>query len=550
MKSWKPAALAAFLILVLAACVPQDQAGEEFRTLLESIYAEDGPGATVVISREGEVRFSGAFGMADLEMGVPMNEDHILRLASVSKQYTAAAILKLAEEGRLSLDDPLERFLPEFPIGQATVHQLLNHTSGIRSYTDIPGYFDGERIRRVVNTAELIDVFVDETPDFEPGEKWRYNNSGYVLLGAIIEEITGQDWDSYIADALLKPAGIERTGYYPDELVLPGRARGYHKDGGSRNAPWISMSQPHAAGALSATALDVDRWQRALHGGEILSPEMLARMTEVEEVAGDYGYGLVMGTLRNRPVIQHGGGIQGFVTFALWLPQERVSVVVLSNYVGHDPDVAPVAQRLAAIAINDPYPAELPTVPMSAAELAAVEGTYRIDRNTTRTLRAADGKLISQRQGGREFSVRPVGDDRFVFADSLSYFEIERDGDGNVYGLHFYQQGEGDPEFAEKISDTVEERGEFELSLAETERLVGVYEIQPGFTLSIRITDGALTGQATGQPAVGLKAAAGNLLYNAQFGLELEFDLGESGPASGLTLRQAGQTISAPRVTN
>lgn len=559
----KNVALGGALLLGLTACAgtPHNQSptanvtasSSQFHKVLEETYSTDSPGATVVISQDGKVIFSEAYGMADLEMGVSMNEDHILRLASVTKQYTAAAILLLAQEGKLSLNDPLTRFLPDFPAGDVTIHHLLNHTSGIASYTSIPGYFTDERIRREVSTEELIKVFTDIEDDFAPGEGWNYNNSGYVLLGAIIEKVSGQTWNQYIEEKLLEPVGIEHTGYYPDEEVLTGRARGYHiANDKPVNAPWISMTQPHAAGALSATALDVDRWQHALHGGEIISQEMLERMYTPDEAASDagYGYGLIRGNLRGHPMLHHGGGIHGFNTHTLWLPDEKLSVVVLSNYAGYEPRPGDVAQRLAAIAINEPFPIELPTAQLSNQALQEVVGVYRINENTTRSLRVVEGEIISQRDGGAEFKVRPVGDDQFVFLNSLSSFKLKRDDQGKVTGLNFYQGGEPEPEYAKKISDTVEVLVEIELTPAQMERLVGDYEIQPNFILSIRRSEKGLTGQATGQPALDFIAYSENVLFNKQVGAKLEFDLQENQPATGLTLHQGGQKMPAPRVTN
>ncbi|WP_417446200.1 serine hydrolase [Kangiella sp.] len=546
------------LLLGLAACasVPEKESSttkgaSAFQAVLEKTYQADAPGATVVVSKDGKVIFSEAYGMADLEMGVAMSEDHILRLASVTKQYAAAAILLLAEQGKLSLDDPLTRFLPDFPADDVTIHHLLNHTSGIASYTSIPGYFIDERIRREVSTDELIAVFAEIEEDFAPGESWRYNNSGYVLLGAIIEKVSGQSWNAYIEEKLLKPASIEHTGYYPDKQVLADRARGYQMaDNNPVNAPWLSMTQPHAAGALSATALDVDLWQRALHGGDIISQEMLERMYTPDEAASEagYGYGLMRGSLHGQLMIYHGGGIHGFNTHALWLPEEKLSVVVLSNYVGLEPRPGDVAQRLAALAINKPFPIELPTAQLSDEALKEVVGVYRINENTSRSLRLVDGEIISQRDSGAEFKVRPVGDDRFVFLNSLSSFQLKRDDHGKVTGLDFYQGGEANPEYAEKISDTVEVLVEIELTPAQMERLVGDYEIQPNFILSIRRSDKGLTGQATGQPAIDFLAYSENMLLNKQIGAKLEFDLEGDKPARGLTLHQGGQKMPAPRV--
>lgn len=523
--------------------------------LLSSIYTETTPGAAVVVSRDGEVLLNRGFGMAELELGVPMAEDHVLRLASVTKQYAAAAVLALVQDGKLALDDPISKYLPNFPFGEVTVAQLLNHTSGIQSYTDIPGYMDSERIRADLSTAELIAVFADEPPVFAPGERFAYNNSGYVLVGALIEEVSEQPWNRFLRERLLVPAGIERTDAYSDAERVPGRVAGYVGPADApERAPFLSMTQPHAAGALMATASDVDAWQRALHGGRILDPTLYRRMITPEGPAvgamggQGYGYGLVVGEWFGQPAIHHGGGIFGFTTHALWLPEQKLSVVVLSNRSGPGWSAENVAMRLAGLAAGNTYPVDLPEVAWSDAFLKSIEGTYRIDEQTVRTLRVDGTDLISQRNGGVEFRVYPVAEDRLAFRESLSSFSIERDADGQVVAVALHSGWGGEPERAVKISDEIQTREAIEVPVGQLQRLIGAYELQPGFVLEVRVVDGGLQVQATGQGAIPMQAESPVRFYNAQVGATIEFELPESGSASSLTLFQGGGQMPAPRI--
>lgn len=528
-----------------------DQATE----ILESIYTEQTPGAVVVVSRDGEVVMNRAFGMASLELDVPMSADHVLRLASVTKQYTAAAILSLAEDGKLSLDDPLENFLPNFPIGEVTVHQLLNHTSGIKSYTNIAGYMDSDRIRRDLDTAGLIDVFADEPADFAPGEQWAYNNSGYVLLGAIIEEVTGKPWNDFIRERLLEPLRIDSTDAYTDSAVVPGRVPGYAGPAEEpRNADYLSMTQPHAAGALMSTAIDVDRWQRALHGGKVLSGAMYERMIGPDAVAEEgpggraYGYGMLIAEWMGQPALFHGGGINGFISMTFWLPEPKLSIVLLANRAGPGYSNQDITLRLAGLATGKPYPAELPALDLPAEELAAYQGTYRVDDDSVRTLRVKDGRLISQRQGGPEFRVFPVAGDRLVFEQSLSWFSVERDASGAVRAVALHQGWGEEPGRAERISDEVHIREAVEVAPADLARLTGRYQLAPEFILTVRVTDEQLEIQATGQPPFIMQAENPTHFYNTQIGADIEFSLPETDPATGLTLFQGGQELAAPRL--
>lgn len=526
-------------------------------SMLDSVYPADGPGAAVFVSRAGEPLLDAAFGLANVELDVPLQTDHVFRLASVTKQYAAATLLSLIEAGELALDDPLSEVLPGFPVGEVTIAQLLNHTSGIRSYTSIPGYMDSDRVRADLTTEELVAVFADEPVDFKPGERFAYNNSGYVLVGAVIEAVTGQPWNEVLRERLLLPNGIEQTDVWSDTDIVPGRVEGYSGPPDQlERAPFLSMTQPHAAGALMATAADVDLWQRKLHGGDILGDALYQRMIRPEGAAVDtdfgfdYGYGIVAATWFGQRALHHGGGIFGFSTHALYLPDEKLSVVVLSNRIGPGSGWGPedVALRLAGLATGRAYPLEVPEEPRSEAQLLALQGTYEIADNVVRTLKLEDGVLISQRGGGPRFTVRPIAGDRLKFDQSLSWFSVDRNEAGEVLAVSLHSGWGEAPERAEKISDEVQARQSVDVPAEQLERLAGQYELMPNFIMTVRVTEGQLEVQATGQPSLVLQAESSTRFFNTQVGADIAFDLPETGSATGLTLFQGGREMPAPRV--
>jgi hypothetical protein len=314
------------------------------------------------------------------------------------------------------------------------------------------------------------------------------------------------------------------------------------------------MTQPHAAGALMATAADVDRWQRALHGGEILGDEIYEKMitpvTPATEVMGDvgYGYGIAVGHWFGRPVLRHGGGIFGFATHALYLPEERLSVVVLANRAGPGWTPDDVALRLAGLAAGRAYPIEADRVDWGDAEIAQLQGTYRISDDEFRTLEVIDGELVSRRNAGQPLAVHPVEGDRLVFEQSLSWFTVERGDAGEIVAIALHDASGNEPERAEKIDDEVRERQAVDVPVGQLERLVGRYELMPGFVMEARVSDGGLVIQATGQPAVAMKAESAVKFFNDDVGAVVIFDVPDSGQATGLTLLQGGQALPAPRV--
>lgn len=415
-------------------------------TLIADAYPTDAPGVAVLVMRGDEVLYRGARGEADVAADVPLVPEDRFRIASVTKQIAAAGLLTLVDAGKVSLDDPLSKYLPDYPGGAAIrIEQLLNHTSGIKSYTDMSGTW-GEPIKRDLTTAQLVDYFKSEAPDFAPGDAWYYNNSGYVLVGAVIEQASGQPWHRYLDEALFKPLGMKDTGYGADPDVIARQVKGYAPDGRTL-APPLSMTQPHAAGALVSTVGDLTRWNRALHKGDVLEPATYARMITPVGMAKDpgYGYGIWTTRVRGALAFEHDGGIYGFNSGLTWVPGADVSVAVLQN--SDAPSSAQQAsslgRRLAAMALGDPYP-PLTQVVVDAAMLKHYEGVYRVDKLATRTLRVVDGKMTVQRTGREREELTAIADDTFVYSDGFNRLQILRDANGKVTAMRFFPVGEGD----------------------------------------------------------------------------------------------------------
>lgn len=324
-------------------------------------YKPNEPGATVIVVQEGKTVFRKAYGMADTVAGKPMRADMVMRLGSITKQFTAVAILMLAEEGKLALTDDITRFFPGYPSGgkKITVEHLLTHTSGIVSYTGKPDYVSG--MTNDLTVAQMIDSFKNDPLEFEPGTQYRYNNSGYFLLGAIIERVAGQPYARFLEQRIFTPLGMTDTAYEGHERGKAPRALGHSREGQvyARSAA-LSMTQPYAAGALVSSVDDLARWDAAISAGKLLTPASWQRAFTPYKLASGtstgYGYGWEMGSLQGVPTIAHGGGINGFHTYALRLPGQKVFVAVLSNADSGlaSPDI--VASKAAAIAIGKPFP--------------------------------------------------------------------------------------------------------------------------------------------------------------------------------------------------
>jgi CubicO group peptidase (beta-lactamase class C family) len=297
------------------------------------------PSVSIAVSQGGKTVYSKAFGMANLELGVPARPETVYEIGSVTKQFTAAAILGLVEDGKLGLDDPLSRFFPDWPAAgrTATVKQLLNHTSGIKSYTSIPRWRSLMALPLVHDS--MVALFRDEPADFEPGADWRYDNSGYYLLGLIIEKVTGQAYSTYIMQHLFEPAGLSSTSYCGTTAIVPGRAGGYSAtSAGIVNAAPIYVDQAFAAGAICSTTGDLLTWTRALQSGKIVKPASYQAMTTPIPLPNGkrqtYGFGLGVSDLQGHRSVGHSGGINGFNSVLVSYPNDGLIVAILVNQDG------------------------------------------------------------------------------------------------------------------------------------------------------------------------------------------------------------------------
>lgn len=395
---------------------------------------------SVLVARDGEVLLDQGYGLANREWNIPNAGDTKFRLGSVTKQFTAVAIMQLSERGLVDLDAPVKTYLPDAPAvwDSITVHQLLTHTSGIANFTDDPDFLKWSILP--TTTAELITRFSDKPLRFVPGEKFEYSNSGYILLTAVIEAVTGQTYPDYVTKALFQPLGLTDTGYDTHAAILPRRASGYTPSpNGVVNADYADMTVPQGAGALYSTTRDLLKWEQALFGGQVLTPESLARLTT--RYRDNYALGLSVETTDGHRIISHGGGIQGFNTFLGYDADDRMTVVVLSNLNGGAPDrlggqLLTLARGGAVTLASDRVAIAVP-----ADTLAAYEGVYEVSPAFALTVAVKDGKLTAQATGQSAFELHASEPDQFFLTVVDARISFNRNAQGQVDGLVLHQNG-------------------------------------------------------------------------------------------------------------
>jgi CubicO group peptidase (beta-lactamase class C family) len=361
-------------------------------------------------------------------------------LGSVTKQFTAMAILLLQEQGKLSTDDLVSKHINAAPEAwkDVTIHHLLTHTSGIPSFTSLPSYMPSMPLPST--PIQTLDRVRELPLEFTPGEKFTYSNSGYVLLGQIIETVSGMSYEAYVDEMIFRPLDMTSTGYDHHAKVLPRRATGYRRSGGElQTALYLDMTIPHAAGALYSTVEDLHRWSVALDDGKLISAEAQTKM--FTPVLENYGYGWAIDEHFGRPRASHGGGINGFATFVARYPEEKVFVAVLCNIEQSDP--GRVANDLAAIALGEKYdiPQKRTFIQVNPEILETYVGQYEVPPEMVLTLERDGNRLLGRMGEQPRLELHAESETEFFVEEVAAAITIVKDDQGKVTHLMLRQGG-------------------------------------------------------------------------------------------------------------
>jgi CubicO group peptidase (beta-lactamase class C family) len=407
---------------------------------------------SALVARADEILLNQSYGSANLEHGVLNTPQTKFRIGSVTKPFTAMAILKLQEQGLLDVQDSISVYVPEYPNGnQITVHQLLTHTAGIRNFIGSPDAESKKPLKVTLN--ELISWFSDKPLDFTPGERYRMSNSGYILLAKLIEAASGQSYADYLRHQILEPAGLMDSGYDRDEFILPHRASGYIiTETGYQNAPFWDMSQPSGAGAMYSTTEDLYKLDRILYTEKVLngnskqamfSPTARMGLREPKEY---YGYGWCIDTHFGRNRQMHYGAIDGFRAIVSRYPSEQMVVIALSN-VG-EVSIERIANDIAAIVFGEPY--KLPKSQQATdldpsvyeAYVGDYEGTYQFAPNVILSITTEDNRIFMQFTKQDRMEIFPASSTEFFLKvlDTELTFVVNKT--GKATGVIIHESGQ------------------------------------------------------------------------------------------------------------
>jgi CubicO group peptidase (beta-lactamase class C family) len=560
MMKKRPFALSMAVVLSLAAAthvLSAQTAGREdlmkkIDAVMAEVYQPGQPGAAIIVRKNGQTVIRKGYGLADLELQVPVEPDMVFRLGSITKQFTAVSILILAQEGRLGLQDEITKFLPDYPTQgrKITIEHLLTHTSGIQSYTDMAEWLP--LWRKDFSMKELVDLFKDKPMQFEPGESWAYNNSGYVLLGAIIEKISGESYEQFVDGHIFKPLGMKSSCYGSTERVIPRRVPGYQMgQGGFVNAPYLSMTQPYAAGSLLSNVDDLADWSEAVFSGKLVKKEWLDKaFTPYKLKNGEssgYGYGWFTADFGGHRSIEHGGGINGFTSYAMTFPEDGIYLAILTNSAVPRRAPEPRAVKIAWLALGLAEP-ERKAVSLPATDLDRLTGVFADERKQEYYVSRDGNKLFAQRQGGAKSELLAASAAEFFTGDNPARILAVKDAAGNVIRVRIESRIGPAQVYSKTAKPIPSPRKVAVVDPKIYDLYAGDYELAPDFIITILRREGQLISQATGQPEVELFPESEKRFFLKVVDAQVDFVIDAAGRVTGLVLHQGGQDLPAKKL--
>ena len=518
---------------------------DQIESMLTNEYPEREPGSAVLIAKSGEIVLHNAYGQANIELDVPMDRQMVFEIGSITKQFTAMAILMLMEQGKLKLNNPASKYLVDYPNGdRITIHNLLTHTSGItRTIKQNPW---NETVRKKdFEPLEFIDYFKSEPMVSEPGELFAYNNFGYIILGVIIEKVSGRTYEEFIETGIFQRLGMKRSYFGKDYELVQRRAYGYEKDIDTfRNATYESLSQAYSAGGLMSTVHDLYLWNNAIHSNRVVneSSKNLA-FTNHELNDGskiNYGYGWFIDDINGSGTYEHAGGVHGFRTNVIYLPKEDVFVATFSNCSCKDP--RNISTEITALLIGRPYTKPSSVFGTDENKLQKWVGKYTFRDGSARNVSLINHQLLWSLPNGQEIK---------MIAHSDSVFQLER----TFTKVEFRQRSGNmiDAIVTQRINQRVGTRvykSHTEISLPEStlSRYVGTYNLFPDFDLTITKDGSQLFSQGTDQIKFEIYPESKNTFFFKAIDAQIEFIVNEERECISLNITQDGNTYSGKKV--
>ena len=506
------------------------------------------PGASVLVAQNGDIVYQKGFGYADSEKKIPVTPDTKFKIGSVSKQFTAVAILKLQEEGRIKTDDKLSKYIPDFPRGnEVTIYQLLTHTSGIHDYNSAPGL----DVSKPVTPQALLDIIKKFPYDFNPGERYLYNNSGYFILGYIVSELSGKTLGEYLNETFFKPLGMGNTGIYETNSVLNNEAQGYSINGETvKKADFQEMSWTLGVGSIYSTTIDLYKWNEAIFNGKVLSDATLkTTFTQAVLNSGakvDYGFGWFLITNRGFKFIQHSGGVSGFSAYLERQPENNLTVCVLLNSLPSPEGIQPVlnGQAISEFILRDKMEKQNIGVDTIVSEtiLKKYVGRYNYGQGMAMWVTLKDKQLFGQMTMMEASPLTPISENEFYFKARNAKIKFVTDTSSIVDRLFQYQNGEFYEATRLKDETPVKINPDF------FDKLTGKYDFGNNYVIEIVKENGKLYVLTPYMPKYELLPTSELDYFAMEVASTISFILNTEGKAESLTSTFDGMILPAKRL--
>ncbi|MEW6195366.1 MAG: serine hydrolase [Bacteroidota bacterium] len=570
--------ITALFLMLFAVNLPAQTIQEKIDQLISKYHELRLFNGSVLVADNNETIFSKGYGNANMEWGVPNAPETKFRLGSITKQFTATLIMQQVEQGKIKLDGKLSEYLPYYRKDtgdKVTIHMLLTHTSGIPSYTNQQDF--REKVsRKFYEPDDFVKEYCSGDLEFEPGSQFVYNNSGYFILGAILEKVTGMKYDKLLKEKIFTPLGMNNSGYDWSDDILPKRAAGYEKTfTGYRNAPFLDMSLPYAAGSLYSTVEDLFTWNKSFYSEKILKKDSWDKMFSGYIPAfgrAQYGYGWAIDKyfdgIDSLKVITHGGGINGFNTIGYYIPQKGQFVAMFSNAGGaplnemtnqvlsilYDRETFNPKRSLAEYIykiINDDGIEEAEKI---FAELKDDNKNFSLSENDMNNL---GYELLNKNMIDEALSVFRMNVVQFPKSSNVydSYGEAWfKKGVKDSAIVHYKKSLELNPrntnavKYLKEMGIEVKEPEPVKVSQEIMKLYVGKYQLAPNFVITITLDGEQLFAQATGQPKFEIFSESEDTYFLKVVEAKLKFNKDTEGKCTGLTLFQGGREMPANKI--
>lgn len=507
---------------------------EKLDQLFESAYNPTKSGAAILISKDGKTIYQNQIGLANVEYQIPISTTSKFHIGSITKQFTAAGILLLEEEGKLAINDPISKYLPSIPADKKmlTIAQLLTHTSGFKDYPQIPEIRN--QIRNNLLPKQVIAQVNEVALEFEPGTELSYSNSGYMLLGVLIEAISGQDYGTFLENRIFKILDMNSTSVNNYEAIVPNRAIGYSEDENDQLIHATFHTSPFSAGAIISTVEDLNKWAIGLYQGNIISKKSLKKMLTNNLLrngqATDNGFGWEINKIADMPCFEHSGFVPGYKSNSIYIPEQNIYVVVMQNNEYGSP--TPTMINAAALVSGNPYPGLKDAKQLSEAAIKNITGTYELEGGEERIIYKNEDGFHIKALGGQTSNLYASNENTLFYKEGYRQISFKKSKEGKLDG--FIYKNRGLTTNAIKTSDTVpEERNVVQLDVATLGNFVGAYEFEP-FKLAITLEGQILYIQPDGSNKVPMAPFSSNAFLIEEIGAEITFKAlaGESMEAS------------------